>query len=76
MYTTNVIVHIAGTPAAQVVNRLSRSLAGKQGVLGTRPGVKSPSLVRVDYDPDVTTARAILDFVEEHGGFKAQLVGM
>jgi hypothetical protein len=75
MYTTNVIVHIAGTPAAHAVNTLSQSLSGTRGVLETRPGAKSHSLVRVDYDPDVTTARAILDFVR-HSGFQAQLVGM
>jgi hypothetical protein len=75
MYTTNVIVHIAGTPATHAVDTLSQSLAGREGVLGTRQGAKSQNLVRVDYDPDVTTARAILDFVEDNG-FKARLVGM
>jgi hypothetical protein len=75
MYMTNVIVHIAGSPAAHAVNQLSQSLAGRHGVLETKPGVKSQSLVRVDYDPELTTARAILDFVQNNG-FKARRVGM
>lgn len=75
MYTTHVIVPIAGSPAAHAVNQLSQSLAGRHGVLETKPGVKSQSLVRVDYDPELTTARAILDFVQD-SGCKARLVGI
>ena len=41
MYTTHVIVPIAGSPAAHAVNKLSQSLAGRHGVLETKPGVKS-----------------------------------
>ena len=76
MSVTNVIVHVAGTPAPHVINTWSQSLARKQGVLRPRPGVKLSNLIRVDYDPDVTTARSILDFIEEHSGIKAWLVGM
>jgi hypothetical protein len=75
MYTTKVIVHIAGLPAAHAVNQLSQSLADRHGMLETKPGAKSQSLVRVDYDLELTTARAILDFVQDND-FKARLVGI
>ncbi len=75
MYTTNVIVHSAGSPVAHAVNQLSQSLAGRHGVLETKPGVKSQRLVRVDDDPELTTTWAILDFVQGNG-FKARRVGL
>lgn len=70
----NVLVHVDEPLEIDELAALQGALGHIEGVTQVSPSAR-PQLVRVDYDPDATAAKTIIEQVRRQG-LSAQLVGM
>ncbi len=70
----NVLVHLDHALEIDELAALQGALSHIEGVTQVRPGAR-PRLVTVDYDPDATAAKTIIEQVRRQG-LSAQLIGM
>jgi hypothetical protein len=70
----NVLIHVDHPCRGDALAFMHNMLVQVDGVAGVSPSAR-PQLVQVNYDPDRTRGRVILDHVRQFG-LSAQLVGL
>ena len=73
--TTNVIVDLKQELLDEYRGQLVGEIGEAPGVRRAQTSPRAPRMVLVDYDPEITDSRTILNIVARHG-LDARLVGM